>query len=143
MFLRISGSSSMTSIFFMICSEYGKLDEDGCSFADLAVQLHLPAMQFGAAFHQQEAKARAGTGPDVASAMEGLEQLLLVLIGNANPLVANLADCIASVPLAREAHEGPWLGIFHGVAEQVGKDVSKEPFVGLRLGRNSAKRQLD
>ena len=44
------------------------------------MQLHLPAVQVGTAFHQQQAQARARASPDIAAAMEGLEQLLLIFL---------------------------------------------------------------
>src|SRR5436190_14134393 len=97
MFLRISGSSSMTNIFFMILSKKRKLDRDGRAFANLAVHLHLPAVQVGAAFHQKQAQPGAWTRPDVGSAVKGLKQLQLIFVGNANPGVANDADSVAAI----------------------------------------------
>ena len=99
MFLRISGSSSITNIFFIIRSKNGKLDRDCCALAHLTVELHLPAVQFCAAFHQQQAKPRARTGSDVATAMKGLEQSLLIVFRNADSLIANGAHRVRPVPL--------------------------------------------
>src|SRR5207249_8447819 len=105
MFRRISGSSSMTKIFFMVRSKKGKPDRHGCALANLAANLHPPAVQFGAAFHQQQAKSCSGTRPDVASAMKGFEQLLLIVLRNANPVVTHDADGVLAIPLHREMHD--------------------------------------
>ena len=73
MFRRISGSSSITNIFFMSHSEHGKLDTDGGALADAAAHLHLPAVQVGAAFHQQQAQPGTRAAPHIATPMEGIE----------------------------------------------------------------------
>src|ERR1051325_1794635 len=99
MFLRISGSSSMTSIFFMVRSKNGKLDDHSCPFANFAVHLHLPVMQVGAAFHQQQAESGSRTGSYVAPPIKGLKQLLLIVLRNANPPIADDADRVAPVAL--------------------------------------------
>src|SRR5438477_509651 len=134
MFRRISGSSSMTNIFFIVRSKNGNLHRHGCALADLAVELHLPAVQFGAAFHQQQAKARARTCPHVAAAMKGVEHLLLIFFRNANPLVTNHTHCVMPVPRHREMHRRSGLGIFHGVAQEIGKNVSEQSFIRLCFG---------
>src|SRR5438477_13206599 len=121
MFRRISGSSSMTNIFFMVRSKHGKPDRHGCAFAKFAVQLHCPAVQVGAAFHQQEAKSRARARPDVAAAMKGAEQMLLILFWNADPLVTNHAHRVTSVPRHKEMHRCSGLGILNGVAQEICK----------------------
>src|SRR5437016_14101932 len=134
MFRRISGSSSMTSIFFMVRSKNRKPDRHGCALANLAVELHRPAVQVGAAFHHQEAKARARACPDVAAAMKGFKQLLLIFLRNANPLVMNHTHRVMPVPRHREMHRRSGLGIFHGVAQEIGKNVSEQSFIRLCFG---------
>src|SRR3954451_7754357 len=104
MFLRISGSSSITNIFFMIPSKNRQTDGYGCAFPDAAVQLHLPSVQIRAAFHQQQAQPSPRTRPDIAPAMKCLEQLLLILPGDANSAVTNDAHGIGSVPVNPEVH---------------------------------------
>ena len=64
--------------------------------------MHLPTVQIGTAFYQQQAESRARTSPHVAAAMKGFEQLLLVLLRNANPLVTNHAHRIRSIALDQE-----------------------------------------
>src|SRR5438093_6471157 len=104
MFLRISGSSSITKIFLMAHSKCGKPNRHGRAFAQPALDLDFPAMQVGAALHQQQAKARARARADVAAAMKSAEQMLLVFLGNADPLVANPAHRVASFPRHKEMH---------------------------------------
>src|SRR6185312_14114240 len=104
MFLRISGSSSMTNIFFMVFSKYGKPDRHNCSPANLAVHLEVATMQFRAVLHQQQAKTGAGPCPHVAAAMKCLEQSLMILFRNTDAFVTNNADEIATIPLHREAY---------------------------------------
>src|SRR3954463_3622038 len=98
MFLRISGSSSMTNIFFIISSKHRKLDRHGCSFANSAVHLHRPAVQFGATFHQQQSETCTRPRPYIAAAMEGLEQLLLIGLRNPNAPIANDAHGVTTLP---------------------------------------------
>src|SRR3954447_6075658 len=104
MFRRISGSSSMTNIFFIIHFKNRQIDEHGCALAHFAVYLHRPAVQFGAAFHQQEAKPGTRTGPDISAAVKSLKQLRLIRLGNANSLITNDAYSVMSVPFHREMH---------------------------------------
>src|ERR1035438_1505630 len=104
MLRRISGSSSITNIFFMVRSKNGQPDDDGCALANPALHLHLPAVQFGAAFHQQQTETGPGTAPDVAAAAKGLEQLLLILRRNPNPPITNDAYGVRPVPGHREMH---------------------------------------
>src|ERR1035441_9075675 len=113
MFLRISSSSSITNIFFMVRSKDRKPDYHGSAFAELAVHLHLSAVQFGAPFHQKQAKAGPGTAPDVASATKGLEQLLLILLRNANPLITKDAHRVRPVSLNHETHRRSGLRILN------------------------------
>ena len=89
-------------MFFIISLKSGKPHRDGRAFPEFAYNLHLPAVQVGAAFHEHQTKARARTSPYVAAAMKGFEKLLLIFLRNANPLVANHAHRIGSIALNKE-----------------------------------------
>ena len=89
-------------MFFIISLKSGKPHRDGRAFAEFAYNLHLPAVQIDAAFHEHQTKSRARTSPYVAVAMKGFEKLLLIFLRNANPLVANHAHCIGSIALNKE-----------------------------------------
>src|SRR5687767_10837320 len=102
MFLLISGSSSMTRIFFMILSKDGKFDCHGCALTNPAVHVDLSAVQFGAAFHQKEAQPGAWTSPNVATAMKGLEKLLLILFSDSDPAITHDAHGVRPVTLHGE-----------------------------------------
>src|SRR5262245_20515062 len=104
MFRRISGSSSITKIFFMAFSKCWQLHRHGRAFAQLALDLHFLAVQGTAALHQQQAESGAGTRSDVAAARKGAEQMLLILLRNAYPLIADHADHVASVLRHKEMH---------------------------------------
>ena len=143
MFLRISGSSSITSILFMVRSKDGKPDYYGCAFAELADHLQLSAVQFGAPFHQNEAKTGPRTASDVAAATKGLKQLPLILLRNANAPITNDAHGVRPVALNRELHRRSGLRILNGVTQEVGKDVPEQLFICLRSGWNGLQRQLD
>src|ERR1043166_5726164 len=109
MFRRISGSSSMTSIFFMARSKRRKSHRYRRAFAESALDLQFPAVQVGAAFHQQQAKARARARADVAAAVERAEQVLLVLRRYADALVADHAHRVVSFARHVELHRGAGL----------------------------------
>src|SRR6478609_9046077 len=104
MFRRISGSSSMTNIFFMIFLKSGKPHRHGRACAEFAFNLHLPAVQIGTAFHEQQAEPSAGSRSYVAAAMKGFEQLLLIFLWNANPLVTNHAHRFRRLAFNNEMH---------------------------------------
>src|SRR5882724_10604666 len=129
MFRRISGSSSMTNIFFMVALKYGKPDRDSCSPANLTIQLDFPAMQFRAAFHEQQAEPGAGPRAHIAAAMKRLEQMLPVRLRNADALVADDTHRIRSVPVDRKMHHLVRLRIFHGVAQDINEDVAEQAFI--------------
>jgi hypothetical protein len=80
----------MTNKFFLFL-ESGKPHRYRRAFAEFAYNMHLPAVEVGAAFHEQQTKSCARTGPYVAAAMKGLEKLLLIFLRNANPAVTNHA----------------------------------------------------
>src|SRR5262245_48509505 len=131
MFRRISGSSSMTNIFFMIRSKYRKVDDDSCSFGKLAVEPNLSAVQFGAALDQQQAQPASRARADVAAAMKGFEQLLLICLGDANAAVTNDADGVLAVGFDRDVHGCSRLGIFHGVTQEISENVSEQLLIGV------------
>jgi len=61
--------------------------------------------------------------------MKGLEQMRVILLRDADAFVANDADHVASVARHKEVHRCPFFGILHRVAEQVAKNLGKQPFV--------------
>src|SRR5687767_5978974 len=119
MFLRISGSSSMTRIFFMFVPKDGKSDCHGRALTNFAVHVDLPAVQIGAAFHQKQPQPGARTRANVAAAMKGLEKLLLVLVSDSDPAITHDAYGVRAVALHAEMHGCPRLRVFYCVAEEV------------------------
>src|SRR5262249_28137696 len=97
------------------CSKNRKHDGDGGTFSNSALQLHLSSVQFGAAFHQQQAEAGAGSTSDITSTVKGLEQLLLIFFGDANPAVTHCADRITTIPLDCELDYRTRFRIFYGI----------------------------
>src|SRR6185436_2555327 len=77
----------------------GKSDCHGRALANFAVHLHFSGVEVGAAFDEEQAESGARAGPDVAAAMKGFEQALLVLLRNANAAVTNDADRVAPAAL--------------------------------------------
>ena len=140
MFLRISGSSSMTRIFFMFVPKDGKSDCHGCALTNPALHVHLSAVQFGAAFHQKQAQAGARTAANVATAMKGLEKLLLVLFSDADPTITHDAYGVRSVTLHGEMHRCPGLRVFHCVTEEVCENMSQQGFICLGMVWDGVKR---
>ena len=143
MFRRISGSSSMTSIFFMVRAKNGKPYDHRSPFADFTFHLDLPAVQFSAAFYQQQAKPGAGTSSHIAAPMEGLEQLLLIDVGDADPLIANDAYGFSSVAFHCKMYLCSRFRILHSVAQEIREDVPEQPFVRFRFKWNGVQRQFD
>jgi hypothetical protein len=73
MFRRISGSSSITNIFFMVPSKNRQPNCNGGALADSALYQHLPVMQVGTPLHEHQTQSGARTRSHVASAMKGFE----------------------------------------------------------------------
>ena len=96
MFRRISGSSSMTSIFFM-GSKNRESNGDGGACTEGALEMDPAAVKFGAAFDQEQAQAGAGSRPDIAAAVKRFEQAILIFLWNADAMIANHADCFGSI----------------------------------------------
>src|SRR6185369_452918 len=119
MFRRISGSSSMTNIFFMIPSKNGQSECDGRALADLAVQLQPPTVQIGTALHQQQSEPSAGPRSHIVAAMKGFEQMLLVYFRNTDALVANGADSLPPVRFHCEMHCCSRFRIFRRIAQEI------------------------
>jgi hypothetical protein len=95
-------------------------------------------VQFDATPDQQEAKASAGSRPYIPAAMESLEQLLLIVLGNANPPIANHAHGSVPILLNREVDRRSCFGVFHRIAKQVREDMSEEPLIGFRGAGNGS-----
>ena len=87
----------------------GKSHRYGRALAEFAYHLHPPAVQVGAAFDEHQTKSRARTSPYVAATMKGFEELLLIFLRNANPLVTNHAHGISSMALNQEMDCRSWL----------------------------------
>ena len=81
-----------------------------------------------------------GRVPDIAAPMEGLEQLLLILVRDADALIANDAHRVRPVPFHCEMHRRSRLRIFYSVAQQIRENVPEQSFirVGFRVERSSA-----
>src|SRR5258705_7922845 len=126
MFRLISGSSSITRIFLIIYFKDRKSDRHRGALAEFAAQLHAPVMQFDTAFYQEQAKPGARASPDIASAMEGFEQVLLIFSGNADSPVANDAHCVGPIPLDREQDRRARLRVFHCVAQEICENVTEQ-----------------
>ncbi len=75
--------------------------------------------------------------------MEGVEQVPLILLRNANPVVANNANDVRSVPLDDKMNSGSRLGVFHRVGQEVGENVPEQSFICLRFGGNPGERKLN
>jgi hypothetical protein len=89
-------------------------------------------VQIGAALYQQQAEPGARPRSNVAATMKGLEQMLLIFLRNADPLVLDGAYCIRPGPLNFEAHRCPRLRIFHGVTQEICKNVPQQSFISVR-----------
>ncbi len=100
-------------------------------------------MQFGAAFHQKQAKPGAWTRSYVAPAMKGFEQSLLICLRNVNSAVTNQAHCVSAIALYRKMHGCCRLRVFHGVAQEICKNMAEQPFIRLGLGWKGVQRQFD
>src|SRR6185369_13117400 len=110
-FRRISGSSSIIRIFFMVrfgvgkgggLAEDGQPDGDGGSLTDRALDVDSAAVEFDAAFDDGQAQAGAGDMADVAAAVEGFEQPAEVLFGDSQPMIFNAAERVIPVALDGE-----------------------------------------
>ena len=64
-------------------------------------------MQVNAALHDHQTESRAGTVPDVLSAMEGVEEPFSVSFWNADTLVTNNTNKFCSDAIDIEPHERP------------------------------------
>jgi hypothetical protein len=100
------------------------------------VQIHAPS-------HDEKAQARSGNLPDIAAAMEGLEQTLLVGLGNTAAVVGHDANGLVAVTFHDEFHALAGWRIFHGVREQIGEDVAEQTFVPGRVFRRVVQSELD
>src|SRR5437899_7336976 len=109
MFRRISGSSSITNIFFMNRFEKWKGDDDGCAFANFARESHPAAVQVSAAFHQHQAQSSARAGPHICAAVKRGKEFLLILVRNSNSPVADGTDGLLAVALEHEMNGFPGL----------------------------------
>ena len=121
----------------------GKAHRYGRAFAEFAYHLHPPAVQVGAAFHEQQTKSRPRTGPYIAAAMKGLKKLVLIFLRNADPLVSNYAHCIEPLALNHEMHCRSRLRIFHSVTQEIGEYVAEKPFIRPRFRGNGVQREFD
>ena len=143
MFLRISGSSSTINIFFMVPSKNGKAHRHRCAFANPAVQLQLSTVQVNTAPHQKEAESGAGPRSHVAAAVKDLEQVLLIFLRNADPMITNGTHCVTPIPFNRELHRRSRLRILHSVAQEICKNVPEQSLVRLGLRRNGGQQQFN
>src|SRR5436190_5371519 len=101
-------------------------DCDSGALADAAVQLHFAAVKVRAAFDQEQSESSAGTRANVAAAVETLEELLLVLLRDANTVIPNGADSIGSIAFQSETHGRPGFRIFHGIGQEICKDMTEQ-----------------
>lgn len=92
-------------------------------------------MEFDAAFHEKQSQSGAGACSDVAAAMEGFEQMLLVLVGNADSMVTNGAHGIGGVLLDGKVDGRAALRIFDGITEEIGENVAEQPFIRMGVQR--------
>src|SRR5262245_46052371 len=105
MLRRISGSSSITSIFFITSfGEHRQSDGDNSSFAEVARQAELASVQLDAALDQQQAETGSRPAAHVAAPMKGSEQPLLILLRDADPVVLDHAHHESIFPKNTEAN---------------------------------------
>jgi hypothetical protein len=69
--------------------------------------------------------------------------MALVFLRNADPLITNGAHGISPVPLHPETHRGSRLRIFHGVAQEIGKNVREQSFVCQSFRRHWTQQQFN
>jgi len=93
----------------MMLSKNGKADRHRGAFANPAVQLQLPTVQVNTASHQKETESGAGPRSHIAAAVKDFEQVLLIFLRNADPLITNGAHCVSPIPFNHKLHRGSWL----------------------------------
>jgi len=98
-------------------SEQGQADGESCPLSFGALELDFAAVQIHATSHDEKAEARSGNLPDIAAAMEGLEQTLLVGLGNAAAVVRHNANSLVAISFHEELHAFDRRRIFHGVRQ--------------------------
>ena len=92
-------------------------------------------MEFDTAFYHQQAKPCPWPAADISASMESLEQILLVVQVNADPLITNCANRFLPVPSKDETYGTPGLGIFYGVAQDICENVPQQSFVRICLSK--------
>ena len=81
-----------------------KPDRDRGAFSKFTHESHAPSVEFHATFYHEQAESGARAGFHIASAMERLEQVLVIFTGDTDSLVTNDADRVHPIPLNRETH---------------------------------------
>src|SRR5262245_41999755 len=88
-FRRMSGSSSITRIFFIVHLKEWQSYDYGCAFPQFAFDLKIAMMQLNAPPYQQQTQAGAGSISDVGPTMKSGEKLSLIFFRNPDALIAN------------------------------------------------------
>jgi hypothetical protein len=97
----------------------------------VAVEGDGAAVDFDAAFDDDEAEAEAGGFADIATAAEDFEEAGLVFGRDADAVVADGQDGFMSDDGDGEGNWGFGGGILDGIGEEIAEDVTEEGFVGV------------
>ena len=143
MLRRISGSSSMTSIFFISWFQNRQPDSYRCAMSDFALNPHLAVVQFHATFYEQQAQSGAGPASDVGAAMKGGKQHLLIVLRNPDSLIANNAQQLQRNRARPQTGRRLRFGVFHRVTQEVGQNVRQQSLVRMRWREGRAQRKID
>ena len=81
----------------MVFFKSWEADGDCRAAAKRAVDLNVSVVEFRATLHEQKTEAGAGAVADIGAAMEGGEQPGLIVLRNADALVANDTNRIRTI----------------------------------------------
>ena len=93
------------------------MDGEGCAGAFCALTGDAAPVQLDASFHDDQPEASAGQLAGVASAMKGIEELLLVGRRNANAFVVHAENGVAIVAVEGEFDRGAGDRVLNGVRQ--------------------------
>ena len=100
-------------------------------------------MQFDATLDNQEAETAAGKLANVSTAVKRLEEMLQILLRDANPLIANLKHGFVRLALHAELNAAPGSRILNPIRKQIVKDVAEQRFIAACSGADSFGRELN